>query len=75
MSYSIECSCGARTAFVNLAKPGEKMILFVGGAYKNGHVKTSTGPMNEAKERCLWCGKMWPENFRKALAEVECALE
>lgn len=29
---SIECGCGARTSLINLARKGEKPILFVGGA-------------------------------------------
>lgn len=64
---SVECSCGARTVVGNLAKPKAEPIFFVGGAYKHGQVKRSTGPINEEKERCLWCGKKWPDNLKEVL--------
>lgn len=71
MKDSVECDCGARTSMVNLAKPGQDPIVFVGASYKRGQMKRSTGPVNEAKERCLWCGKKWPDNllevFKKAV--------
>lgn len=69
-SVAIECSCGARTAVGNLAKRGENQIIFVGGSYKHNHVKHSTGPVNEAKSLCLWCGKKWPENVQLVLMKV-----
>lgn len=64
---SIECGCGARTTVGNIGKK-DTPVLFIGGAYKHGLVKVSTNPFwNEAKERCLWCGKEWPENLKEAL--------
>lgn len=60
---SIECSCGARTACWNLAKKGEKPIIFVGGSHKHGQMKISNELFNEAKVRCLWCGTKWPKNM------------
>lgn len=62
---SIECGCGARTAVGNIGKKG-KLVLFVGGAYKDGMLKTSQEFRNEAKVRCLWCGTAWSETIREA---------
>lgn len=70
MADSVECRCGARTVMGNLARKGEKPIFYVGGSYKRGNQKISTGPKNEAEERCLWCGKKWPENLAIAIRKL-----
>ena len=66
MIDSIECDCGARTAIGFLDKEGK--VFFIGGSYKNHHVKTSIN--NESSKRCLWCGHEWPENVKLSFSKL-----